>query len=245
MPGARSAGRDERIELVLLRARRRCPDRGSAAGPSHRRRRARALSATRSISSEMSKRDCWYLIAPALACARFQSRCSFSVLTGADGPSDASHALKSRFMPYLKLIEQFASLPLACSAPEQKSHSGKLSFAVLGDEARDVGGIDDDRALLLQHRDGVGHHLRLFGVDAAARRRSRPAASRDRCRTRAARRCARPSGRRRSGTSCSRGSAAACTSSSPRRSDRATRLPCAPSMIAASATVRVIGPAVS
>ena len=31
----------------------------------------------------------------------------------ADGPSETSHRLKSRFIPYLKTIEQSASLPLA------------------------------------------------------------------------------------------------------------------------------------
>ena len=74
---------------------------------------------------------------------------------------------------------------------------------------------------------------------------SRPAASRDRRRTRAARRCARPSARRPGGTSCSRGRAAADRPSSPHRADRAAAPSSAPSRIAASVTVRAIGPGVS
>src|SRR5262245_65975658 len=87
----------------------------------------RARSFSRSISSEMSSRDWPYLIAPAFACAWFHSRSPVSVFAGADGPSDFSQMLKSRFMPYLKLTEQPASFPLACSAPEQKSQAAKLS----------------------------------------------------------------------------------------------------------------------
>ena len=67
----------------------------------------------------MSRRDCWYRIAPATACARFQFRNSVRVFTGADGPRLASHALKSRFIPYLNATVHWLSLPLACSAPAQ------------------------------------------------------------------------------------------------------------------------------
>src|SRR5882724_1710430 len=41
------------------------------------------------------------------------------LLTGALGPSDCSHALKSRFIPYLNVTEQLASVALAPGAPEQ------------------------------------------------------------------------------------------------------------------------------
>ena len=51
--------------------------------------------------------------------ARLKSRSSVSVLTGALGPSERSHALKSRFMPYLNTTEQALSLALAPTAPEQ------------------------------------------------------------------------------------------------------------------------------
>ena len=117
----------------------------------------------------MSSCDWPYLIAPRDTCAVLQLRKSVSVFNGAAGPSDASHALKSRFIPYLNTIEQFASLPRALSAPEQVFHSMKLFFAIRVEHARNIGGIDDGRALLLQHVDGVGHHLELIGVEAAAR----------------------------------------------------------------------------
>src|SRR5207249_7109775 len=39
------------------------------------------------------------------------------------------------------------------------------------DEARYVGGIDDDGALLFQDGDRVGHRFRLFGVETASGRR--------------------------------------------------------------------------
>src|SRR3974390_1927814 len=42
----------------------------------------------------------------------FHSRSLGSDLTGALAPSDCSHALKSRFIPYLNAIEQSASRPL-------------------------------------------------------------------------------------------------------------------------------------
>ena len=106
-------------------------------------------------------------------------------------------------------------------------------------------GIDDHRALLLQDGDGVGDHLRLLGVEAAARvafARQRHAVDVERARHADARalqaagvqefRVVAP-GRRRAGAG--------------RRVIRIRRRrpSMAPSMIAASATVRVIGPAVS
>jgi hypothetical protein len=71
----------------------------------------------------MSRFDCPYFNAPAFLCAVFHSRSSVSDATGADGPSDESHALKSRFIPYLNVIEQFSSLPRALAAPEQIGHN--------------------------------------------------------------------------------------------------------------------------
>src|SRR6185369_265527 len=72
-----------------------------------------------------------YLIAPALACFVLNSRSSVSDLSGAAAPSDFSHALKSRFMPYLKTIEQSSSLPLPAFAPEQVDQRRKLFFGSL------------------------------------------------------------------------------------------------------------------
>ena len=100
----------------------------------------------------------------------FHSRSSVSDFTGAAAPSDASHALKSRFMPYLNddravRVLAFRLVDAGADAPEQEVVAG-----VLVDDARDVGRIDDDRALLLEDRDRLGHHLRLIGVEAAARR---------------------------------------------------------------------------
>src|SRR6266508_2595510 len=74
----------------------------------------------------MSRFDCPYLSAPALVCVRFHWRSSVSVLTGAEGPSVASHLLKSRLMPYLKLTEQSASFPFASLQPEQRFQDRKL-----------------------------------------------------------------------------------------------------------------------
>src|SRR4026207_2169141 len=79
----------------------------------------------------MSRLDCPYLIAPAFWWAVFQAISSFSVLTGAAGPSDSSHLLKSRFIPYLKSIEQCSSLPRPSLAPEHWFHSTKLFFGSL------------------------------------------------------------------------------------------------------------------
>src|ERR1700693_1710905 len=79
----------------------------------------------------MSRLDWPYLIAPAFVCVRFHWRSSVRVLTGAVGPSDASHLLKSRFIPYLKETEQSASLPLASLQPEQMFHDRQLFFASL------------------------------------------------------------------------------------------------------------------
>src|SRR5262245_15831466 len=86
----------------------------------------------------MSKFDCPYLIEPARWCLRFHSRSSVSDLTGADGPSVASQWLKSRFIPYLRTIEQFASDPLEFPEPEQMLHwsmfcrkSGSIVLGIL------------------------------------------------------------------------------------------------------------------
>src|SRR5437660_846702 len=79
----------------------------------------------------MSRLDCPYFNAPAFVWVRFHWRSSVKVLTGAEGPSDASHLLKSRFMPYLNVIEQSASLPFASFQPEQVFQERKLLFASL------------------------------------------------------------------------------------------------------------------
>ena len=94
-----------------------------------------------------------YLIAPARWCAMFHCRSSVSVFTGALAPSDLSHVLKSRFMPYLNAIEQSASRPFAWSSPLHGFQLRKLFAAHRVDDARNVGRIDDHRALLLEHRD--------------------------------------------------------------------------------------------
>src|SRR5262249_50063475 len=59
-------------------------------------------------------------------CAELNVRSSVRVLTGALDPSEASHALNSRFIPYLKTTEQFESLPLRPGAPEQMFQRRKL-----------------------------------------------------------------------------------------------------------------------
>src|SRR5713226_6060479 len=79
-----------------------------------------------SISSEMSRRDWPYLIAPALRCSVFQVRSSVSDFTGAEGPSEPSHLLKSRFIPYLNTTEQSASFPFELLAPPQVLQSRRL-----------------------------------------------------------------------------------------------------------------------
>src|SRR5229473_7447853 len=76
--------------------------------------------------AEISSCDCPYLIAPAAAWAILKLRSSVSDFTGAAGPSEASHWLKSRFMPYLSTIEQSSSLPLAFARPEQVFHLSAL-----------------------------------------------------------------------------------------------------------------------
>jgi hypothetical protein len=93
----------------------------------------------------------------------------FGTATGAAGPSNASHLLRSRFIPYFSTTEQLASLPLAPSMPPHEFHNQEIVVLILADDARDVGGIDDDGPLLLEKRYGVGHDFRLFGVEASAR----------------------------------------------------------------------------
>src|SRR5260370_26383060 len=74
----------------------------------------------------MSRRDWPYLIAPALRCSVFQVRSSVSDFTGADGPSEPSHWLKSRFIPYLNTTEQSESFPFELLAPPQVFQSRRL-----------------------------------------------------------------------------------------------------------------------
>src|SRR5262252_4252102 len=75
-------------------------------------------------------------MAPAPWCLRFHSRSSVSVFTGADGPSKASHRLKSRFIPYLKTEEQFASFPFPPLGPPQ---TGQDSTFFWGSSSRALG----------------------------------------------------------------------------------------------------------
>ena len=131
MPAPLAAGKQHRVEPLRLhhlvdavrRRRAACPSRGRPRsardpprGPS--RRRCRGC-------------DWPYLIAPA-----FGARCSTRAARSASSPAPTARAtrsqtLKSRFIPYLKTTEQSSSLPFACSAPEQKSHSRKLFFGSL------------------------------------------------------------------------------------------------------------------
>src|SRR6185503_5932884 len=85
-----------------------------------------ARSAVRFISSELSSCACPYFNVPADWCARFHSRSAVNDFTGARSPSDASHALKSRFMPYLNTTEQSSSRPLASSGPLHTPHLSQL-----------------------------------------------------------------------------------------------------------------------
>jgi hypothetical protein len=68
-----------------------------------------------------------YFSVPNASCARFQSRSAASVFTGARFLRDVSHALKSRFMPYLSTTEQSSSPPLASLGPLQMPQASKLS----------------------------------------------------------------------------------------------------------------------
>jgi hypothetical protein len=71
-------------------------------------------------------------------------------------------------MPYFNAYEQFRSLPRTSFGPSARSPQQEIVLRIRIDDARDVG-IDDDRAFLLQHFDGLGHRLRLRLVQAAAR----------------------------------------------------------------------------
>src|SRR5579871_3787935 len=70
----------------------------------------------------MSSCDWPYLMAPAAVWARLNLRSLVRECKGAEGPSDASHRLKSLFMPYLKTTEHPSSLPFAFSTPEHVFH---------------------------------------------------------------------------------------------------------------------------
>ncbi len=98
----------------------------------------------------------------------FHSRSSVSDFTGAEAPSVASQALKSRFMPYFRTTEQSLSLPLALFTPEHWPHSAKFCAGILGDDAGDVGRVHDLGALLLEDLDGLGHDARLLRREAVA-----------------------------------------------------------------------------
>src|SRR5215471_15197495 len=63
----------------------------------------------------------------ARVCDRLNTRRSVSDLIGADAPSVASHALKSRFMPYLSTDVHVASWPTPWFNPEHVSHRSTFS----------------------------------------------------------------------------------------------------------------------
>src|SRR5688500_8545114 len=87
-----------------------------------------ARSVSRSSSSDRSRLACAYLIALRFEWAVLKARSSASVFTGAADPNDASHALKSRFMPYHNTDEQFSSRgPLVHDPPQSR----KLFFVSL------------------------------------------------------------------------------------------------------------------
>src|ERR1041385_1670431 len=65
-------------------------------------------------------------MAPAVVWVMFHWRSSVSDFTGADGPRVASHALKSRFIPYFRTTEQSLSFPLELLTPEHWFHSAKF-----------------------------------------------------------------------------------------------------------------------
>ena len=67
----------------------------------------------------MSSCDWPNFIALRWALLMLNQRSSLSVRKGAAAPSDASQALKSRFMPYAKSIEQLAFRPFRLSTPLQ------------------------------------------------------------------------------------------------------------------------------
>ncbi len=129
----------------------------------------RARSPRTSISSEMSSRAWPYLMAPARWWATFHRRNSASVFTGAAAPSEASHALKSRFMPYLNTTEQSASFPFALSSPPQVDQLRKFDSRSLVITLGMSAGSTMIGSLLLQNLDGLGHHLGLRLVQAAPR----------------------------------------------------------------------------
>src|SRR5689334_3268565 len=80
----------------------------------------------------MSSCDWPYLIVPAAVCAALNCRSSLRDFTGAEGPSDASQLLKSRFIPYFSTTVQFSSEPFPLPAPEHMLHFRKL-FAGSGE----------------------------------------------------------------------------------------------------------------
>ena len=126
--------------------------------------RSARVSASRSISSEMSRLRLAVLDrARALVRDVPVAQVGQRLHAARAAPRLASHLLKSRFMPYLKTIEQSSSLPFPCSAPRADVPRQEVAALVLVHDARDVGGIDDDRALLLEDLDGLRHHLGLSG----------------------------------------------------------------------------------
>ena len=110
------AGEREVLGAIRLVARR-----GPPRGPSRRRRRGC---------------DWPYLIAPRAGGAMFQFAQLGQRLDRRRRAERASHALKSRFMPYLKTIEQSSSLPLALRRRPRRSFHCRRVAALVGDRPR-------------------------------------------------------------------------------------------------------------
>ena len=61
------------------------------------------------------------------------------------------------------VVLAFCVVGARADSPEQK-----ILLRILRGDAGDVGGIEDNRALLLQYGKRVFHHLQLIGVETAA-----------------------------------------------------------------------------
>ena len=147
--------------MPCVAAERGCPSSRSA---SHR-----ALSLSRSISSETSRLAWAYLIAPRLACAVFHARSSASVFTGAGGAERGEPRVEVALHAVLQHHRAVGVLALGPVGAAARAPGQEVVLRVGVDDARDVGRVDDLGALGLQHRDGVGHRLGLRLVQPAAR----------------------------------------------------------------------------
>ena len=193
----------------------------------------------------MSRFDWPYFSEPAFLCAVFQSRSSVERLHRRRRAERRQPLVEVALHAVLERDRAVLVAAACVVGARADSPQRVVLLRILVDHARNVGGVDDDGAFALEHGDGLGHHLRLVGIQAAARLDRRRAPACGRRRTPAGCRCARRAGRRAAGTACSRAPAAACRRVSPDRSDRARRLRATPSRMAASATDFASGPGVS